>query len=191
MLKLGVTFDENFNFKQRISKTCRCCFYLRRIRRYVSLSVAQTIAITLTSSKFEYCNPLHNTASKYTAKFQRVQQFSARVVTRSTRCLRSMPRLKSLHWLPVHYVIILKMCTIAYQALSSIQPSLHSSDGKENWNPRLLYCRTASWLEANTASIRRQPLTHCLRLRYCLITWFCRATELDLRRYWRTISYYY
>ena len=28
VLNLGVTFDENFNFKQHISKTCRCCFYI-------------------------------------------------------------------------------------------------------------------------------------------------------------------
>ena len=54
VLNLGVTFDENFNFKQHISKTCRCCFYhirdLRRIRRFLSLSVAKTIATALVSS---------------------------------------------------------------------------------------------------------------------------------------------
>ncbi|KAK2174069.1 hypothetical protein NP493_831g01097 [Ridgeia piscesae] len=54
VLKLGVTFDENFNFKQHISKTYRCCFYhIRRIRRYILLSVAKTIEIALTSSTFD------------------------------------------------------------------------------------------------------------------------------------------
>ena len=38
-----------------------------------------------------------------------------------------MPLLKSLHWLPVHYRIIFKMCTIAYQALSSTQPAYLNS----------------------------------------------------------------
>ena len=42
---LGVNFDESFNFKQHMSKTCRCCFYhirdLRRIRRLLSLSVVK------------------------------------------------------------------------------------------------------------------------------------------------------
>ena len=46
-----------------------------------------------------------------------------RVVTRSHRFCRSVLLLKSLHWLPVHYRIIFKMCTIAYQALSSTQPA--------------------------------------------------------------------
>ena len=94
VLNLGVTFDDNFNFKQHISKTCRCCFYhirdLRRIRRFISLSVAKTNSL------------LHNTASKDIAKLQRVQNCLARVV-------------------------IFKICTIAYQALSSTQPAYINS----------------------------------------------------------------
>ena len=132
VLNLGVTFDENFNFKQHISKTCRCCFYhirdLRRIRRFLSLSVAKTIATALVSSRLDYGNSLlYNTANKDIAKLQRVQNCLARVVTRSPRFSRSVPLLKSLHWLPVHYRIIFKMCTIAYQALSSTQPAYLNS----------------------------------------------------------------
>ena len=111
VLNLGVTFDENFNFKQHISKTCRCCFYhirdLRRIRLFLSLSVAKTFATALVSSILDYCNSLlHNTANKDIAKLQRVQNCLARVVTRSSRFSRSVPLLKSLHLLPVHYRII-------------------------------------------------------------------------------------
>ena len=51
----------------------------------------------------------------------------ARVVTRSARFSRSVPLLKSLHWLPVHYRIIFKICTIACQALSSTQPAYLNS----------------------------------------------------------------
>ena len=62
VLNLRVTFDENFHFKQHISKTCRCCFYhirdLRRIRRLLSLSVDKTIATALVSSRLDYCNSL-------------------------------------------------------------------------------------------------------------------------------------
>ena len=86
VLNLGVTFDENFNFKQHISKTCRCCFYhirdLRRIRRFISLSVAKTIGTALVGSRLDYCNSLlYNTASKDIAKLQCVQNCLARVVT--------------------------------------------------------------------------------------------------------------
>ena len=108
------------------------CFYhirdLRRIRRFLSLSVAKAIATALVSSRLDYCNSLlYNTANKDIAKLQRVQHCLARVVTRSPRFSRSVPLLKSLHWLPVHYRIIFKMCTIAYQALSSTQPAYLNS----------------------------------------------------------------
>ena len=110
-------------FKQHISKTCRCCFYhvrdLRRIRRFLSLSVAKTIAAALVSSRLDYCNSLlYNTANKDIARLQRVQNCLAS----SPRFSSSVPRLKSLHWLPVHYRIIFKICTISYQALASKQP---------------------------------------------------------------------
>ena len=109
VLNLGVTFHENFNFKQHISKTCRCCFYhirdLRRIRRFLSLSADKTIATALVSSRLDYCNSLlYNTANKDIAKLQRFQNCLARVVTRSPCFSRSVPLLKSLHWL---------LCTIA------------------------------------------------------------------------------
>ena len=126
VLNLRVTFDENFKFKQHISKTCRCCFYhirdLRRIRQFISLSIAKTIPTALVTSRLDYCNSLlYNTANKDIAKLQRVQNCLARVVTRSPRFSRSVPLLKSLHWLPVHYRNIFKKITIAYQALSSTQ----------------------------------------------------------------------
>ena len=69
----------------------------------------------------------HNIAIKNITKLQRVQNCLARVVTRSPRFTPSKPLLKSLHWLPVQYRIMFKMCTITYQALSSKQPSyLHT-----------------------------------------------------------------
>ena len=77
VLNIGVTFDENFNFKQHISKTWRCCFYhirdLCRIRRFLSLSVAETIATALVSSRLDYCNSiLYNTANKDIAKLPKL-----------------------------------------------------------------------------------------------------------------------
>ena len=74
---IGVNFDESFNFKEHIYKTCRCCFYhirdIRRIRRFLSLSVAKTIATALVSSILDYCiSLLYNTANKDIARLQRV-----------------------------------------------------------------------------------------------------------------------
>ena len=124
-----VIFDDKLNFREHISQICRTCFYhirdLRRIRRYLPVSVAKTIATALVTSRLDYCNSLfHNIAIKDITKLQRVQNCLARVVTRSPRFTPSKPLLKSLHWLPVQYRIMFKMCTITYQALSSKQVRL-------------------------------------------------------------------
>jgi len=121
---LGVTFDSNFNFRKHVSLICRSCFYhipdIHRIRRYISLSVARTIATPLITTRLDYCNSLlYNIASNDILKLQCI----FRVVTRSPRFSHSVPFLKSLHWLPLQSRIIFKLCTIAYQTLSSGAPS--------------------------------------------------------------------
>ena len=88
----------------------------------MSLSVAKTIATALVSSRLDYCNSLlHNIAIKDITKLQLVQNCMAMVGTRSPRFSRSVPLLRSLHWLPVRYRIIVKICAIIYQALSTKQ----------------------------------------------------------------------
>ena len=99
---LGVTFDNKLNFRQHVSQTCRCCFHyirdLRRIRRYMSLSVAKTIATALVRSRLDYCNfLLHNITINDITTLQRVQKFLVLVVTRYPRFSRSASLLKSLH----------------------------------------------------------------------------------------------
>ena len=158
VLNLEVTFDENFNFKQHFSKTCCCCFYhirdLRRIRRFLSPSVAKTIATALVSSRLDYCNfLLYNTANKDIAKLQRVQNCLTRVVTRTPRFSCLVPLLKSLHWLPVHYRIIFKMCTIAYQALSV------SSTQSAYLNSMLTPARNATQLRSTSSNPLNIPLS--------------------------------
>ena len=112
VLNLGVTFDES------------CCFYhirnLRRIRLYISVSVEVG----------------KNTLKL--AKLQSVQNCLARVVMRFPRFSRSVPLVKSLNWLHFHYRIIYQICTITYQALSSIQPAYLNSMHSQTRHPRQL-----------------------------------------------------
>ena len=69
----------------------------------------------------------HNIALNFILKLQRVQNCLAKIVTRPPCFFHALPLFKSSHWLPVRYRIILKICTITYQALSSKQPAyLHS-----------------------------------------------------------------
>ena len=102
---LGVIFDKNFNFRSHISAICSSCIYhirdLRRIRRHFDLDSAKLLANALVSSRFDYCNSLlSRMAETDLTKLQRVLNRLARVVTKSTPFTRSVPLLRSLHWLP-------------------------------------------------------------------------------------------
>ena len=125
---LGVLFDSSLNFRKHISQTCRACFYhirdLRRIRKSLSLDLAKQIAVALVSSKLDYCNSLfHNMPEKDIARFQRVQNCLAKVVTNAPRFSRSVPILKRLHWLPVKFCIHFKICAITFRTLIENQPA--------------------------------------------------------------------
>ena len=125
---LGVLFDSDLSYRRHVSQTCRSCFYhirdLRRIRRSLPLNLAKQIAIALVSSKLDYCNSLlYNIPEKDIAKLQRVQNCLARVVTKAPRFSRSVPLLKSLHWLPIKFRIHFKICTLTFRALTDNQPA--------------------------------------------------------------------
>ena len=66
--------------------------------------------------------PVHDIASKDIAKLQRIQNYLSVVVSKSPRFSRSVLLLKSLHWLPVRFRIIFKICPITYQVISPKQP---------------------------------------------------------------------
>ena len=96
---------------------------MRRIRRFLTPSVAKTIATSLIGSKLDYCySVLFNVTEKEISKLQGVQNCLARVVTKSPRFCHITPLLKSLHWLPVCYRIKFKLCSLTCQALTSGQP---------------------------------------------------------------------
>ena len=122
---LVVLFDSSLNFRKHISQTCRACFYhirdLRRIRKSLSLDIANQFAVALVRSKLDYCNSLfHNMPEKDIARLQRVQNCLARVVTKAPR---SVPILKRLHWLPVKFRIHFKICAITFRTLKENQPA--------------------------------------------------------------------
>ena len=124
---LGVIFDKNFNFCSHISAICSSCIYhirdLRRIRRHLDPDSAKLLANALVSSRLDYCNSLlSGIAETDLTKLQRVLNRLARVFTKSPPFTRSVPLLRSLHWLPVKYRVHFKICLLTYKALHEEQP---------------------------------------------------------------------
>ena len=125
---LGVFFYSGLNFRKHISQVFSSCFYhirdLKRIRKSLLLALAKTIAVALVTSKLDYCNSLlHEIQAKDLQELQRVLNCLAMVVTKASRCSRSIPLLKSLHWLPITFKIQFKICTFVFRCLNDGQPS--------------------------------------------------------------------
>ena len=121
---LGKVFDSALNFKNHISGISRACYYhirdMRRIKRFLTPSVAKTIAASLIGSKLDYCNSVLLTVTeKEISKLQGVQNCLARVVKKSPRFCHITPLLKSLHWLPVLYIIKFYCKSCVWRAVSS------------------------------------------------------------------------
>ena len=75
---LGIVFDSALNFRSHISGISRACYYhirdMHRIRRFLTPSIAKTIATSLIGSKPDYCNSvLFNVTEKEISKLQGVQ----------------------------------------------------------------------------------------------------------------------
>ena len=96
---------------------------LPRIRRHLDLDSAKLLANALVSSRLDYCNSvLSGIAETDLTKLQRVLNRLARMVTKSPPFTRSVPLLRSLHWLPVKYRVHFKICLLTYKALHEEQP---------------------------------------------------------------------
>ena len=101
---------------------------LRCIRCHLDLDSAKLLATALVSSRLDYCNSrLYGIADIDLTRLQRVQNQLARLVTRSPPFTRSIPLLRSLHWLPVRFRILFKINLLTYKTLREKQPVyLHS-----------------------------------------------------------------
>ena len=97
------------------------------LRRYLSFDSAKLLAHVLVSSRLDYCNSLlFGIADKEIIQLQCIPNSLARVVTEKPLLSRSVPLLRSLHWLPVKFRIEFKTCLLTYKALK-INPTFKSS----------------------------------------------------------------
>jgi hypothetical protein len=121
-------FDNNLSFNEQISSVCKSCNWhirdLRRIRRTLNFSTAQTIAHSLTHTKLDYCNSLYsNLPAHQITRLQHIQNSLARAVCRVPKYNHITPYLKSLHWLKIRERINYKLLSITYNLLQHHQPS--------------------------------------------------------------------
>jgi hypothetical protein len=124
---LGFIFDQHLSLQDHITSLSKACFFhikdLRRIRPYLDLRTASTIATSLVHSKLDYCNSLFlNLSSNQLNKLQFIQNSVARTVSCSSRFCHITPILKSLHWLKIRERISYKIVSLTHKLINLKQP---------------------------------------------------------------------
>jgi len=125
---LGVVLDRQLSFDQHVNNVCRACYYhiraLRHVRDSLPDDVAKTVAVSIVTSRLDYCNALYcGMSSSNFDKLQRVQNTLARVILKQHKFVHVTPLLVQLHWLPIRQRVTFKLATLTFKLIHSHQPS--------------------------------------------------------------------
>ena len=98
---------------------------MRRIRKYLSRSVTESLVHAFITSRIDYCNSLLYGLpnSHIIMKLQRIQHAAARLVTGTPRFCHVTPLLLHLHWLPISYRIKFKILLLTFKCLYGQAPN--------------------------------------------------------------------
>ena len=184
---LGVFLDESLSMEMQVNQLCKVLYFqLRRIskiRSFLTVDAANTLAVAFILSRLDYCNfLLAGLPDHKLAKLQRIQNSAARLVLRKPRRESATPLLKILHWLPVKARIEYKVSTLCYQCLNSVaMPSylcelqtykptrtLRSQDSSllvvpqfslNTYGKRSFFCYWSSYLEFTPCIRQTEPVS--------------------------------
>ena len=100
-----------------ISEISSICYYqlkrLKQVRRVLGVNIAACLVLTFVINRMDYCNAILVGLPQSTmASFQHVQNAVIRMVKRlGSRDHITVAR-RNLHWLPIKYRVICKMCIV-------------------------------------------------------------------------------
>ena len=115
---IGAFFDQ-LSFEKQYNAVSRTCYSqirkIGRIRHFLTDSACKTLVHSLVTLRLDYGNALlYNINSTYIMKLQRVQNTTARLITRTGKHEHIQLILFDLHWLPVMYRVQYKLFVYVY-----------------------------------------------------------------------------
>ena len=116
---LGAMFDNNQKMATHFHPR-----NIGAIRSHLIDSATASLVHSLITSRLDYCNSLlYGLPDNQLNRLQRIQNITARIVTRSPKHDHIPPVLEQLHWLPVRMRVLYKLLVLTYQALEGKGPS--------------------------------------------------------------------
>ena len=111
---LGVTLDSCLTVEKHVSAVCSAAsLHIRNIGKICHLltqSITEKLVHVFITARLDYSNSiLYGLPKRLIQRLQRIQNTTARLVTRSNRDDNITLVFKSLHWLPVQERIIVKV----------------------------------------------------------------------------------
>jgi hypothetical protein len=125
---IGVVLDNTFSMEPHVSALTKTLnMHLRNIaqvRRYLTKDATEALVHGLFTSRLDYGNSLlAGQPACRLRSLQLAQNSAARIICRLPRREHVTPIMKELHWLPVAYRIMFKLCTLMFKAIHNLAPS--------------------------------------------------------------------
>ena len=161
---LGVIFDDRLTFSDHTVKTVSSCMsslaQINRAKHALDKNLLVTIIKGLVFSKMFYCSSVwSNTSVTNINKLQAIQNFAARIVTRSRKFDHITPILKQLHWMPVKDHLFYRDALLTFKCMNGMAPTNLCSrfikrgtiSGRSTRNANILTYRAIKPLRASEA----------------------------------------
>ena len=116
---LEVFLDSELSMRPHINTVVRSCFFhlrrLKSVRRILGAEVTSGLVSAFVTTRLDYCNSVLAGLPQSTFDpLQRVQNAAARLVAGTGTRDHITPVLQSLHWLPIKFRIIYKLCVLMH-----------------------------------------------------------------------------
>ncbi|KAF7662388.1 hypothetical protein LDENG_00237930 [Lucifuga dentata] len=121
---LGVIFDNALILDKQINSVIKNSFFqlrlLTKVKPLLCFSDFEKVIHAFVSSRLDYCNSLYVGINQSLNHLQLVQNAATRLLTGIHKQYNICPILASLHWLPVHYRIDLKILLFVFKSLNGL-----------------------------------------------------------------------
>ena len=147
-------------------------YRLSSICHYFTTEATKSAINALLTSRLDYCNSLLvNLPASHIFRLQRIRNYKARLVTRTSRHDHITPVLMGLHWLQVASRIHFKVLVLAYRCVNGLAPTylaellhIRTPDGRlrKDYAPTLHQCITKKSIGESAFGITASRLWNLL-----------------------------